>query len=333
MPSPVMQALQFDRPSSDTSTAAVRAVEVPAPGPGQVLIRVTHAGINFKDVMARRGDAGYVRAWPFSPGVEVAGFVHETGAGVDALAIGEPVVAITGEGGLAQFALADARLTVPIPRRLDPEVAAAAVGAPLTAALLVNEFGQLRRGEVMLVHSAAGGVAHAAAQFARRAGASALIGTVGDASRVEAARRHGYDPVLVRARQSASELRAVFGGGVDLILDPQGTAMLAFDLELAAPGARVVLFGNASGEPVEPLPALGELMGANLALRGFSLAAMAARAPVRLAATLERVLEQLASGDLSLEVTVLDGLARAAQAQQALAEGRGETKYVIRIAQ
>ncbi len=241
-------------------------------------------------------------------------------------------MAFTGAGGLAEFAVADARLTIAIPDGLAPELAAAAVGAPLTAMLLTDELGHLKAGETILVHSAAGGVARAVAQLARLAGASSLIGTVGDLTRIHAAERNGYDTISVRGPDLATAIRrATNDRGVDLILDPQGTTTLDTDLGIAAPGARIILFGNATGAPFGPLPPLERLMSGLLTITGFSLAALAATAPQRLTSALGRVLQQMVVGTLQLEVTVLDGLAAAGEAQQSLAEGRGATKYVIRL--
>jgi NADPH:quinone reductase len=327
-----MQALLFDEPATDTTRTRVGRVEIPEPAQGQVAIRVTHAGVNFKDVMARRGDPGYVRAWPFVPGLEVAGLVHAVGEGVEAPRLGEQVVAFTGEGGLAEFVIADARLTIAIPHGLAPEMAAAAVGAPLTAMLLIDEFGHLHEGETVLIHSAAGAVASAVAQLARQAGSGGLLGTVGDPTRVAAAERNGYDRVVVRGGDFTTAIRhATNGRGVDLILDPQGTTTLDADLDIAAPGARIILFGNATGTRFGPLPPLERLMFGLLSITGFSLAALAASAPERLRSALRAVLQHMTTGTLQLEITVIDGLAAASEAQQSLAEGRGATKYVTRL--
>jgi NADPH:quinone reductase len=331
METSLMRAVLFDRPAPDTSATRVGEVKVPTVGPGGVLIRVTHAAVNFKDVMARRGDPGYVRAWPFVPGLEVAGIVHAVAGEVDGLTVGQPVLALTGEAGLAEFAVADARLTVACPRGVVPAQAAAVAGAPLSAALLINEFGRLQAGETLLVHSAAGAVGHAAAQFARLAGAELLIGTVGHVSRVDAAQRNGYDRVVIRGPDLADAVRGAAPEGADLILDPQGTTTLELDMQVVSPGGRIIVFGNAGGSPFEPLPALGQLMGGNISIRGFSLAALAATAPARLASALAHVLDRLANGTVSVNATVLDGLESAADAQQALAEGRGDTKYVVNV--
>jgi len=111
---------------------------VPEPGPGELSIDVNFAGVNFKDVMARRGDAGYVNSWPFVPGMEVAGTVRALGPGVEGLAVGERVSALTGAGGLAEVAIAQAALTAAVPAGLDLARAAVAPGALTTAGLLLG---------------------------------------------------------------------------------------------------------------------------------------------------------------------------------------------------
>ncbi len=191
---------------------------------------------------------------------------------------------------------------------------------------------QLRPGETVLVHSAAGGVGQALARLAHRAGASRVIGTVGHPGRIEAAELGGYDVAVVRGPELASRLRDhTDGRGVDVILDPQGSALIDLDLDVSAPGGRIVLFGNASGAAMGPLPDAGRLFAANASIGGFSLAALAASAPWRVAAALGAVLALLATGELEVELTVVNGLDGAPQAQQALAEGRGRGKHVVRV--
>ena len=161
-----MRALVFTAPASDTSTSRVDHLDIPVPGRGQVSIDVDHAGVNFKDVMSRRGDSGYV-----------------TGR----LKAGDRVAAYTGEGGLAEVAIAEANLTVAVPAGLDLQRAAAAPGALVSAALLVGNVGQPRAGQTLLVHGATGGVGQAVAQLAHLAGAGLVLGTVGSMSRAKVA--------------------------------------------------------------------------------------------------------------------------------------------------
>ncbi len=327
-----MRALSFDGPAGDTRATRVAAVPVPEPGPGEVTVDVHYGGVNFKDVMVRRGDPGYVRAWPVVPGLEVAGTVRALGPGVDGLAVGDRVAALTEAGGLAEVAVARAQLVAAVPPGLQLQSAAAAPGALSTAALLLADAGGLQPGEVVLVHSAGGGVGQAIARLALLAGASRVLGSVGHADRIAAAQRAGYDAVLVRGLDLGDAVRErTDGRGVDLVLDPQGTALLDLDLDVAAPGARIILFGNATGKPLAPLPPAARLVAGNVSIGGFSLSGLAATAPARVSAALRQVLDHLAAGRLEVELTSIDGLANAAEAQQALAEGRGHGKQVVRV--
>ena len=236
------------------------------------------------------------------------------------------------DGGLAEVAVARAALTVPVPDGLDLAAAAAAPGALTTAVLLLEDFGRLRATDSVLVHSAAGAVGQAVARLARLRGAGPLLAAVGSPSRIAAAEAAGYDRVFVRGPQLARAVREHLGGfGVDLVLDPQGTMMLDADLELAAAGGRVVLFGNAGGEPFAQLPPVGLLYAGNVSVGGFSLAALSARAPRLLAAGMSRTIAHLLAGHLDPQITVIDGLDAAPAAQQALAEGRAVGKQVVRV--
>jgi NADPH2:quinone reductase len=324
-----MQAVVFDGPASDTSTTRTAARPIPEPAAGQVAIDVHYAGINFVDVMARRGD--YAAGWPFVPGLEVAGTVRALGPGVDGPAVGTRVAAFSGRGGLAEVAVVDARLVAAVPDVVDLALAAAAPAALTTAELLVRHSARVRPGDTVLVHTAAGGIGHALAQRLRRVGEVTVGGTVGRAERIPAALAAGYDWVVARDDQTAVELLNRTGGrGADVVLDPQGTELLDLDLEVLAPGGRIVLFGNVTGT-LGALPALGALYTANASIAGFSITRWSGAEPTRLAEALATVLDDLATGAHVLEVTEVPGLDAAAEAQQALADARGPFKQVVRV--
>lgn len=194
------------------------------------------------------------------------------------------------------------------------------------------EAARLADAEALLVHTAAGGVGTAVARAARRSGARLIIGTVGSQTRLEQAKAAGYDHVLVRdANLASAVLKRTRGRGADAILDPQGSAWVEADLDAAAPGGRVVVFGNASGAPLAPLPAPGVLMARNLSVTGFSLAALARTQPQRLGNALARVLADLAAGRSCIDVAVADGLEGASACHEALADGAGNVKPDVRI--
>ncbi|MFD8248965.1 zinc-binding alcohol dehydrogenase family protein [Nocardia sp. NPDC059691] len=326
-----MRAVQLTGPAPDATTTRVVTTDEPRPGPGELAIEVAYAGINFMDVMARRGDAGYASGWPYTPGLEVAGRVRALGAGVDRFAVGDRVAALTRAGGLAEVALASADVVTAVPAAVPLPVAAAAPLVLSTATLLLRDAARLRPGDSVLMHSASGGVGHAVARLAAAEGAGPRLGTVGRPDKIADGLAAGWDVVTARGEDVVAAVRAAAPGGVDVILDPTGTANLELDLELAAPGARIVLFGNATGGTPTPLPPLARLIGGNVALIGFSISRLRDTVPHRVAAALADGLDKVGDGGLELPVTVVDSLDRVAEIHDLLAAGRGSGKYVVAI--
>ncbi|MFI8458507.1 zinc-binding alcohol dehydrogenase family protein [Kitasatospora sp. NPDC085464] len=326
-----MRALVMTAPGGGENSQ-IREVEAPRPGPGQVAIDVAYAGLNFVDVMTRRGDAAYATEWPHRPGKEVAGTVREVGAGVTDLAAGDRVVAAPVGAGLAEVVVAEAALTVPLPDGVTLREAAAVPLGLATSVLLLTDAGRFDAGDTVLVHSAGGGIGHAVAQLVPLLGGGRLIGTVGRPEKAAAAIASGYDHAFARDEALPEAIRTATGGrGVDLVLDPLGTEALELDLAVAAPGARIVLFGNAGGGAVADLPPLGRLMAGNLTVTGFSHRFLAATAPERLARAIRRAVDLMADGGLKLPVTELPDLAAVPAAHDAMADGRATGKYVVRV--
>ncbi|MER7768250.1 zinc-binding dehydrogenase [Kitasatospora sp. NPDC096140] len=326
-----MRALVMTAPGGGENSQ-IREVEAPRPGPGQVAIDVAYAGLNFVDVMTRRGDAAYATEWPHRPGKEVAGTVREVGEGVTGLAAGDRVVAAPVGAGLAEVVVAEAALTVPLPDGVALREAAAVPLGLATSVLLLTDAGRFDAGDTVLVHSAGGGIGHAVAQLVPLLGGGRLIGTVGRPEKAAAAIASGYDHAFARDEALPEAIRTATGGrGVDLVLDPLGTEALELDLTVAAPGARIVLFGNAGGGAVADLPPLGRLMAGNLTVTGFSHRFLAATAPERLARAIRRAVDLMADGGLKLPVTELPDLAAVPAAHDAMADGRATGKYVVRV--
>lgn len=319
-------------PSTDPDRTEVREIGAPRPKVGEVSIDVAYAGINFIDVMARRGDQGYATAWPYVPGHEVAGIIREVGPGVVRPSPGDRVAAFTRGGGLAGVAVAAAALVVPLPEEVPFSVAAAAPLMLSTALLLLTDVARFEPGETVLMHSASGGIGSAVAQLVPALGGGRLIGTVGRAEKIDEAKQLGWDVALVRDDHLAAATRAAAERGVDIVLDPFGTRLLELDIEAVRPGGRIVMFGNASGGKLDQLPPLGRLMGANIAIAGFSMSRLTATAPERASAALRRVLDLLAVGTLCLSVTTVGSLEEVAAVHQLLADGRGSGKYVTSLA-
>lgn len=323
-----MRALVMTEPSQGPEFTEVRSIPVPRPGAGQVRIDVAFAGINFVDVMARRGDRGYASTWPYVPGLEVAGTVREVGGGVTGLAIGERVAAFTRGGGLAETALAEAALVVRLPDEVPFATAAAAPLTLSTALLLLTDAARFEPGKSVLMHSASGGVGSAVAQLVAALGGGLRIGTVGRREKLPSALGSGWDVAVVRDDGFGDAVRAAASDGVDIILDPLGTSQLDVDLEVAAPGGTIVLFGNAGGQEPAPLPPLGRLIGGNVAIAGFSISGLTRVAPGRVRRALEHILLLLAEGRLEVPVTKVGSLEEVPAVHQLLSDGGGIGKYV-----
>ncbi|MFC4453795.1 quinone oxidoreductase family protein [Deinococcus sonorensis] len=326
-----MRALLIDAPSTGPDTTGLHILPLPVPGPTDVTIDVAYAGINYLDVMARRGDAGYVQHWPYAPGLEVAGTVRAVGSHVDGLTAGQPVVALTTGGGYAEVVRVPAALTVPLAAGVDLDLAATVPLTVSTALLLITDAARVQAGDTVLVQSAGGGLGHALAQLLPLYGCSQLIGTVGQASKEEAAQNAGFDLVLSREDGEFESFAAQSPGACQVILDPLGTALLDTDLRVAAQGARVVLFGNPSGEPFGPLPPAPRLLAGNIAVGGFSLRALAARAPHRVRWAMECSLAHLAARRLQLPRPSAVELADIPEIHQRMASGHSTGKFVARI--
>lgn len=324
-----MRALLLTGASSSADRTELREIDEPLPGPGEISVDVAYAGINFKDVMQRRGNEGYVSGWPLVPGMEAAGVVRRVGEGVASLATGQRVTVFTNTGGLAGIATGRADLAVPVPDEVSLPEAAAVPIVLATAEILLGQAARVSAGETVLVHSAGGGMGTALARLAPRHGVGRLIGTASRPDRTGAILDSGYDLAFARDDKLVPLIREAVPDGVDVILDPRGTTGLPDDLSTAAFGGRIILFGNAGGGSQE-LPTLYQMLAANVSIGGMSISALAAKAPHRVAAAMRRVLELMAAGTLSFPVTEVP-LTDVPAVHDALAEGRGSGKYVARI--
>ena len=226
----------------------LRAAPDPTPGPGAVLIAVEAAGVNFADLLARQGLYPDAPPLPTVVGYEVAGRVAAVGAGVEGVAVGEPVVALTRFGGYSSHVVVPAIQVFRRPDGLTPETAAALPVTYLTAFQALVVMGGLRHARDLggqrlrvLVHGAAGGVGTAAADLARLYGAE-LLGTA-SAAKHAYARERGYDRVFAYEGWPDAVLEATGGRGADIVLDPVGGRQWAQSLRVLAPAGRLVVYG------------------------------------------------------------------------------------------
>ncbi|MBW8486177.1 quinone oxidoreductase family protein [Actinomadura parmotrematis] len=300
----------------------VADVEAPEPGPGQVAIDVAYAGANFAEILYRQGVVDV--PLPFVPGIEVSGHVRAVGDGVDGLRPGQPVAALTivDGGGYAEVAVTAADLVAPLEDGLPLDVAAAVPSNSTTAFLVLDRIARIEPGESVLVHAAAGGVGSQLGQAARLLGAGRVVGSVGGAAKVEAARAFGYTEVVLRGERP--------DGLFDVVVDMVGGPSRQAGLDALAPLGRLVVMGNASGAEDVGLSANG-LWFANKTVAGFNLAAFAAAHPAEAGRALRRAVRAAAAGDLRVGVETLP-LERAAEAHRRIESGATTGKLVLAVA-
>lgn len=226
-------------------------VQVGEPGPGEVRLRQTAVGLNFVDTYLRKGL--YPVPLPSGLGGEGAGVVEKTGPGVTELAPGDRVA----YGNAPPGAYADVRLIpadrlVKIPDGIDDRTAAALMLKGLTVQYLVRQTYQVKRGDTILLHAAAGGVGLILSQWASHLGAT-VIGTVGSDEKATLAKANGCEHVIVYTREDFVQRVLEITGGrkVPVVYDSVGRETFLKSLDCLAPLGLAVLFGQSSG-PVEP---------------------------------------------------------------------------------
>lgn len=224
---------------------------VPAPGPGQVLIKVEAAGVNRPDVLQRKGLYPAPKGHSELPGLEVSGTVAATGDGAKRFAVGDRVMALLNGGGYAEYALAEEVATLPVPAGLSMIEAAGLPETFFTVWHNVFERGGLKGGEWFLVHGGTSGIGVTAIQLAAALGAR-VIATAGSAAKCEACRALGAERAVdYRHEDFVEVVKAETGGrGVDVILDMVGGDYVDRNIRSLGDDGRLVNIGYQSGSKV-----------------------------------------------------------------------------------
>ena len=249
-----MKAWRVEQITED-GTMHLRDLPVPVPGPGEYLIRVEAAGLNFLDTLMLRGRYQRKPALPFTPGVECAGTVAGAGEGCK-LPPGTRVLAGFETGGFAEFALAPAAALMPLPEEMPAADALAVLGVNYpTSYYALHDRARLRPGETVLVHAGAGGVGSAAIQLARHAGAR-VIATAGGAAKCETCLGLGAAHAIDYAAENWVDAvrKLTDGRGADVIYDPVGGEVGEQSLRVLAWMGRYLVVGFAGGA-IPKLPA------------------------------------------------------------------------------
>lgn len=321
----------------------VREAPDPSPGDGEVRIRAAGAGVNFADLSARAGLYPDAPPPPMVVGYEVAGEIDAVGTGIERLAAGDQVMAITRFGGYSDVVTVPEHQVVKTPSNADMIKAAGLPVTYLTSYLMLVRLGCTREGDAVLIHSAGGGVGLSALQIAKHRGAV----TIGTASRkkhdrlVEMGLDHAID---YRTEDFEAEvMRITDGRGVDVVLDAQGGRSFRKSYRCLAPMGRLFCFGMAAANaesrraawrtlpralartPVfHPL----QLMNANKAVLGINLGHLWGEKRL-LRETLEELSSMWGRGEIDPVIDSTFTFADAASAHRQLAEGRNFGKAVL----
>lgn len=297
--------------------------------PRQVRIRVRAAGVNFADTLMVGGSYQVKPPFPFTPGLEAAGEVVETGAAVDGLRVGQRVLAVLRSGGgYAEEIVLDAASVVPIPEMMDFITATAFPVAYGTSHFALTHRGHLQAGETLLVLGAAGGVGLTAVEIGKAMGAR-VIAAAGGAEKLAVARSRGADELIDYKSESIRDrVRALTDGkGADVVYDPVGGD--AFDQALRAVEreARMLVIGFAGGR-IQAVPA-NLILVKNISVIGVVWGAQAERDPVMISRNLAELLRWWQAGKLKPLVAKVFPLAEASRAMTALLSRAYAGKIVL----
>lgn len=293
----------------------VEEADIPAPGPGQVLVKTEAIGTSWVDTTFRSGTSPLGHpTLPGSPHGDVVGTVEAVGAGADPALAGARVAALVNPDAYADYVVADADWLVRVPAGVDAGTASV-LDMPAPVALRVLRTGRLAAGETVLVHAAAGTIGHLATQLARIEGAGTVIATASSPAKLEFARQHGADVgVCYTDPDWPDQVRAAAPGGVDVVLETVGGQVTAQSLDLLAPFGRLVVYGAASGE----LPDLPAWLPALRTVSGFGLLAWRAARPEQARQEMIELAGLAAAGRVRASVQATLPLEQAARAHELL---------------
>jgi len=287
---------------------------LPAVGSDDVVIRVEAVGVNYADVLMRRGTYRRDQELPLTPGVEVVGRLEESLPGLGA---GTRVAAfLAGGGGYADRVVAPRRSVWPLRDDVDSTDAVAVLIQGLTASFALHRFGEVAAGDWVLVHAAAGGVGGLAVQLAKLAGAH-VVATASSERKAAAAAELGTDAAIVADPDTLAERVTAATGGerCRVVVDGVGGALFDPSFAVLAAHGRYVVVGAAGREP--SLLDVRRLMPRNQQVAGFILARVLERHPEEPLATFDRLLGLVHDGRLRTRVATLP-LEQAAAAHWAL---------------
>jgi NADPH2:quinone reductase len=317
---------QFGPPDS----LVVEDMPSPRAGPGEVVLSVKAASVNFPDVLIIQNKYQFKPPLPFSPGSELAGVVKETGAGVEGFKPGDKVIAFTTYGAFAEEVKTEAARLLPLPQGMDFATGAAFLLTYGTSDHALRDRGALRAGETLLVLGAAGGVGLAAIDIGKALGAR-VIACASSEDKLAVCRSHGADEAINYATEDLRErIQAITGkSGVDVVYDPVGGPYSEPAFRSLAWRGRLLVVGFAAGDiPKLPLN-LALLKGASLV--GVFWGDFTRREPRQFADSVRQLGEWYRQGKLRPHVSQTFPLEKAAEALKLMAARQVKGKVVLTV--
>jgi NADPH2:quinone reductase len=308
----------------------VEELASPTPGPGEVVISVKAASLNFPDVLIIQNKYQFKPPLPFSPGSELAGVVKEVGPDVRAFRAGDRVMAFTTYGAFAEEVKTEATRLLPMPERMDFVTGAAFVLTYGTSDHALRDRAALKSGETLLVLGAAGGVGLAAIEIGKALGAS-VIACASSEDKLAVCRAHGADATINYAAEDLRErVKALTEGrGVDVVYDAVGGGYSEPAFRSLAWRGRHLVVGFAAGEIPKLALNLALLKGASLV--GVFWGDFARREPKAFAESMAELGRWFAAGKLHPHVSATMPLAQAAEALELMAARKVKGKLVLTV--
>ncbi|MBC6440661.1 MAG: NADPH:quinone oxidoreductase family protein [Rhodospirillales bacterium] len=310
-------------------TLTVEEVADPVAGPGEVVIDVEGCASNFADTLIIQGKYQVKPDLPFTPGMEVAGTIAAVGEGVEEFAAGDAVIGMMSTGGYAEKVACKAENVVP---RSAPVPGAIACSLPVaygTAHISLDDRARMKPGESLLVHGASGGVGLAAVEVGKAMGAT-VIATASSEEKLAIARQHGADHLIDYTRgEFRHEVKALTGGGADVIFDPVGGDIFDQSMRCIAWGGRLLVVGFAAGRIPEARANI--VLVKNIALMGVHWGSYRSHPGGRevLRDSFGKIFGWIKEGKLKPLVSKTYALNDAPQAIMDLAERRATGKIVV----
>jgi NADPH2:quinone reductase len=308
---------------------ALRTVQVPRPGPGEVLIRTHAAGLNFPDSLIIANKYQFKPALPFSPGAELSGTIAALGDGVEGLVPGQRVSALTNWGAFAEFVVAKASQTSPVPDGVDLDLAAVISMGHGTSLHALRQRANLQPGETLMVLGAGGGVGLSAVELGKAMGAR-VIAAASSEEKLAIARDYGADETVNYTTEDLkSAVKALTGaGGIDVIYDPVGDGFADPAFRTIGWGGRYLVIGFAGGEiPRLPLN-LPLIKGASIV--GVFWGDFVNRTPDLHQINMAELYQLLLDGRITPHISARYPLARGGEAIRALMNRQVTGKVIVK---